>query len=261
MGNPLTTILEGAGAALDYIPRLADGGLDIGDWISLWSGLGGAVIGAVIGGLIAWLLALQASRASAERDKKHFEESIKARSLRLMVKSSIMLSDIAGIQRSINESLEAANARGLTNAPLWQRVTPLVGSYSAQPFDADEPAALMALKENDLAQSSIELFQRHENFLIALKLYGEKRQGFAGLVNRHVDLGGGMLSSLLTAEEMNRVAPFAVELESLIAQVREMAPELRELAETVTFGIGPAVRRKLDTTDFPLMAPDPNKAD
>ncbi|MGV8832975.1 MAG: YtxH domain-containing protein [Devosia sp.] len=245
---------------MDYIPRLADGGLEPSDWISLLSGFGGALVGAIVGGAIAWLLAWQASKATERRDITERNQMIKERCLRLMVKASIMLADIAGIQRSIDESLQAANERGLTNAAQWQRVLPLVGSFIAPPFDADEAAALMALKEHPLALDSIELFQRYDNFLIAVKTYSEKRQGVADLMGDHKDMGSGRLSSALSQEQLSRLTPLSIELESLITQIREAGGELRQLAERVTFGIGPAVRAKLKTTDFPVMELDPAKA-
>lgn len=230
-------------------------GLSADQVTALLSGFGGAALGAVVGGAIAWLLSAQAAADSRRRDAEVREAETKGRALRLMVKSSLILTDVAAIMHAIDELLSAANAQGLGIGPFWRRVMPIIGPHRSFEVDADEMAPLIAAKEYKLFQQTIDLILGHQTFVQAVMEYSSKRQAMKDIMPPPVGGREGLLTAEFTSEDLARIQPWALELESIIVTIRARGPELRKLGETVTYAIGPAIRKHLRTEDFPKFVP------
>ncbi|TPM34457.1 hypothetical protein [Mesorhizobium sp. B2-3-5] len=242
----------GALAGGAFILFIADKVASIAEYATLLAGFGGAVLGSVISAFVAFLLAKQTSRETLERDEHARVAEQQSYALRLMVKSSLILSDVVALKKLIDESLSNANDRGLTGLPLWKRVLPIVGSYQLYDVDAAELSPLIAAKDSDLMQTAVTLFMQHRNLVEVVRLYSEKRDGVKDIIKNHLAVEEGVITSGLTKEEHSRMVPLEIELESLIKSIRVMVSDLTEMGEKVTFGIGPAMRKFFGTDDFPV---------
>lgn len=224
------------------------------EYATLLSGFGGAVVGATISSLASLALAKQASSETLRRDAAARDAHDAANALRLMTKASLILSDLIAISRSIDESLSQANERHLTDQPLWRRVLPIVGGSETFTIEAAELAPLMSAKENNLVYASNDLFMQHASLTAAIETYSRTRLELKTVITRHAVLSTGILSSTLSQEDVERMAPYEMELESLISEIRARLPDLIRLAERVTYGIGPPMRRRYGD-NFPVFVP------
>lgn len=224
------------------------------DWAALAAGFGGALLGSGISAYVSWLLLRETSKETLKRDKEARDREIQSHATSLMMKASLLLSDVVAVQRSIDESLSEANALGLTSKPLWQRVLPMVGAEKHITLEPLELGALIEAGANDLVYEATDLFQLHPVLVQGIILYNSKRSEVRAISDMNEDAGGGVLNTALTASQVGKLAPLSVELESLIKQIREMLPVVQKKAEAVTYGIGPAMRTRYQSS-FPILAP------
>ncbi|MER9939029.1 hypothetical protein [Mesorhizobium sp. M0011] len=234
---------------------LADRIASTAEYATLLSGFGGAVLGSGMSAFVALVLARQTAKETLDRDIGARNAEQQSYALRLMVKASLILSDVVAIQRTIESSLSDANDRHLTSLPLWKRILPIVGSYQLYDVDAAELSPLIAAKDSDLMQSAVTLFMQHRNLVEAVKVYSEKRDLVKGHITHHIASADGVITSDLTKEEVSRLAPLEMELESLVKNIRSMIPDLVTLGEQVTYGVGPAMRKFYADDEFPVFKP------
>ncbi|MEW4459242.1 hypothetical protein AB1K42_14205 [Roseibium algicola] len=223
------------------------------EMISLISGLGGAIIGACVGGLISWLIARQAAELTLKRDEEARIKEQKGHALSLMIKASLVLADVVAISKLIDQSLSTANENGLTDQPLWRRIVPTISHKQIFEIEAVELAPLMEAKANEVVYAATELFMQHATLVTALEKYAVLRGEMKRLIPRHVGTKDTVVMSALSEQEAAALAPYELELESLITEVRSIIPDLRQKAEMVTFGIGPAIRLHYKADDFPML--------
>lgn len=100
------------------------------EYVTLLSGFGGAVVGAAVSAVVSLLVAKQSANETLRRDLQTRAKDQQALALNLMIKSSLILSDIASIQQAIDESFSTANEHRLTHLPTWQRVLPIIGGHA-----------------------------------------------------------------------------------------------------------------------------------
>ncbi|MEQ8306677.1 MAG: hypothetical protein RIA09_08965 [Hoeflea sp.] len=222
------------------------------EFATLVSGFGGALLGAVVGGMISWVLARQSAANTARRDKEARNQEQKAHALRLMVKASLVLSDVVAIKNSIDQSLSEANEKGLSHYPFWRRVLPIVSSYQTYPIEASELAPLMEAKANEIVYAATDMLMKHSILVAALERYSEKRGELKKIMKRHTATEDGVLTSALTEDEVAEMAPYEIELESLIKEVRSRLEPIQNLTEKVTYGIGPAIQTHYGDKEFPV---------
>ncbi|EDQ33971.2 hypothetical protein HPDFL43_05940 [Hoeflea phototrophica DFL-43] len=169
-----------------------------------------------------------------------------------MMKASLVLSDVVAIKNSIDQSLSEANERGLSHYPFWRRVLPIVSSNQIYQIEASELAPLMEAKANEIVYAATDMLMQHSVLIAALQSYSEKRGELKKIIKRHTATEDGVLTSGLTESEVAEMAPYEIELESLIKEVRSRLHPVQELAEKVTFGIGPAIQKHYGDNDFPV---------
>ncbi|MFA6154716.1 hypothetical protein [Mesorhizobium sp.] len=226
------------------------------EYATLLSGFGGAILGSVISAWVAFVLAKQTAADAHEREVGASVATQKSYVVRLMVKASLVLSDVNAIKRSIEESLSEANELGLTDQPLWKRVLPMVGRSQTFDIDPAELSPIMAAKDNELMQSTVTLFLQHRNLVEAVRMYSELRVSVKQILrSHHLASHDGVITTALTQEQAAELLPYEVELDSLLKNIRENLPTLIKMAEQVTFGIGPAMRKFLGDDGIPSFAP------
>jgi len=100
----------GLQAALFFLPETSgeSSGFSVADIAVLISGFGGGVLGAAAGGLIAWLLARQSSKAVERRDAESRSDQIRVNGRRLLIKVSLIHSDIVALAAAASGNLSAA---------------------------------------------------------------------------------------------------------------------------------------------------------
>lgn len=243
--------LGGALLALFFLEKFSA----TSDHATLLAGFGGAVLGSGMSALVSFILAKQTSAETLRRDAEVRRAEQKSYVLRLMVKASLVLSDVVAIQQTIEQSLSDANERNLTGLPLWRRVLPIIGSYQTFDIDPPELSPLIAAKDSALVQASVTLFMQHRNVVEAVKVYGEKRDKVKEIVTTHFSEANGVVTSGMTQEQKSALLPLEVELETIIKNVRTMLVDLRRLGEQVTFSLGPAMRKYLDDDTIPVFGP------
>ncbi len=224
----------------------------ISDWFALASGFGGALLGAVVGGCISYLLARQTNAETAKRDGASRLESKKGEALRLLIKSSLILSQVQATVTSIHRSLENANEHGMGVGPLWERMVPIIGSAPKYAVDASELSPFVEAKEYELVAEFIELVMQHDALNHSVELYSRLRMGLKELISHTEQVDGSMLFSGLTEKEHARILPHLIEIESLAADIKPRSERLLEQARKVTFAIGPAARKHFADPSFPM---------
>ena len=110
----------------------------------------------------------------------------------------------------------------------------------------------MEAKEYDLLNEIIELGMKHAKVCDAFNTYSQLRLELKDHMPNNV-VAGPVVSSTLTKEEHGRIAARFLELESLLASVERLLPEYIEKARSVCSRIGPAARKYLDDSNFPLL--------
>ncbi|MBO6857653.1 hypothetical protein [Roseibium sp.] len=221
--------------------------------ISLVSGLGGAVLGALIAGLISWVLARQSAKLTLERDEAAREKEQMGHALSLMIKSSLILSDVVGLGNKIEEALRQTKEIGMPETPLWRRIPPTISHKQIYPVEAIELAPLLEAKEHDLVQTAIEVFLQHATLGTAAEKYNALRSEMKDRIPKHKGTDGNMVHSTLHESEVAALAPHELELETLITEILKSVQALKVSAEKVTFGVGPAIRAHYKTKDFPQL--------
>lgn len=237
-------------AAVDAAPSYA---VSTTDSATLIAGFGGAVIGSAISALMSWLLLRQTSKETLRRDSEARDRESEAAALRLMVKSSLILSDVAAIRKTIDSSLLEANDRQITDQPVWTRVLPIVGAEKKLTLEADDMAPLFELKEHELIYSATDLFQLQPVLISAINLFNRKREEARSISDAHSVGGDGIVNTEYTQAQYRRLLPIHIELEALIKEIRDLIPIVETKAETVTFGIGPAMRKRTGSK-FPIFS-------
>lgn len=214
------------------------------DWVTVAAGFGGVILGAVLGGAIQWWI----STKQANQQKREIQW---AQALRAMMQASIVLSDVAATIRSIHSSLEEANAKGLTAQPFWQRIVPMIGTYSAEPLDVEVLGPFLAAREYTLVGQYVEMSMKHQVLGEAVKSYYTLRGQMDDSMPRTMVSESGALHSDVTFDERAKMLPLSIRLESLITSIREQSNELYDLAKTVNVAIGPAARKYFNDPSFP----------
>jgi len=225
------------------------------DRVSLVSSFGGVILGATIGAFVSLLVARQASLDARLRDLNAHRLEQRANALRLLVKASLVLSDVTAIRRAIDESLEEANRRQLTNLPMWQRIMPMIGGHVAYEIDSAELAPLIEAGQAELVQDAIEMLMQHRTLIEAVEDYSAKRQKIKEIIEAHHIENDTIIVSSLTKEDKSRLLPYGLELESLITTIRQRLPNLEAQARHVASSIGPAMAKHFDDPTFPQLQP------
>ncbi len=223
------------------------------EYINLISGFGGAVFGACVAGAISWLIAKQTATQTLRRDEEARAREQKSHALSLMVKASLVLADVVATSKLIDQSLSNANEKGLTSQPLWQRIVPTVSHKQIYEIDAAELAPLIEAKAYEIVYAATEMFMQHATLVTALEKYAALRGEMKNIIPRHLEANDTVIVSALTESEIAALAPYEIELESLISEIRIAIPPLKKKAEFVTFGVGPVIRTHYQANDFPAM--------
>ncbi|RWY91846.1 hypothetical protein EHI44_02075 [Rhizobium leguminosarum] len=223
--------------------------LSSADAATLISGFGGAALG----GGVSWFLGRQAAHEAASRDQQQHKRDQRAQGIQLFLKFSMIASDLAGTKVSINQSLERANALGLTSQALWQRIVPIVGSLDHVTIEPTDMTPLIDAREYDLVAQIIEVAMQHKMISQSLEKYTELHAAAEAILGPAQEYGEGGLYTGLTQDGIDRLRPVATKLEALINQIRLRLEILIPQANNAMAAIGPAMQKYLNDISFPIV--------
>jgi hypothetical protein len=190
-----------------------------------WSTLIGAVVGAVVGGLITLgiqLLNLRHTRReeAAAREKRDF-----ATATSMLLKATKMFSTISHIDAHMRATVELTKQYKYDASPQWQMLPPIVGKTPEINFTDDERMLAVADMPKDFI-SVLEMPDIHNNLIDLVGEYSRRRIELASLMPAVTK--DGMLATIeLTAEELQRLTPRMLNLQSLVAPLITQSSKAR----------------------------------
>lgn len=230
-------------------------GFGLQDWVTVGVGVGGALLGALAGG---WISARQ---AKSDRDHQEHQE-LKAKLARdkaLLVKAqfqaSLILADAEATVTAIEASIAKTAEAGLSDAPLFIRIMPIVGFMTTPPTDIETIGPLIDAKENGLVQDYFELHAKHEVLTQSLRRFDQVKEDLNERVSPYMTWHEGLAQVAMTPQREAQLKPFFDSANSLAEQIQAMALEVRRLARSTTYGIGPAAQRIYNDKRFPILVP------
>lgn len=217
---------------------------------------GSAIMGAIVGAVPAFILARRSSKEVLERDRTARLEQEKAVGMRAHIKLGTIVNSILTLQRQLLAAVGDAPAEGVE---LWQCVLPVVGFAGEEriTFDAEEAALFLAAGRGEFAEALLLLARRHAVQAEVMKEYNFRRTQLRKDMPppRHVE--GSVGSTYLNQEEMMRVRPQMVELNSLLEQLLGHLEEDVVLALALARDFGPILRPYFKDDSYPaFVVPD-----
>jgi hypothetical protein len=226
------------------------------DWITIGVGVGGTLLGAVTGG---WISSRQAKSDRAHQEQQEAKAKI-ARDKALLVKAqfqaSLILADVEATVAAIDASLAETAEAGLSEAPLFNRIMPIVGLMTTPPTDIETIGPLIDAKENGLVQDYFELHAKHEVLTQSLKRFDQMKEDLNERVSPFMAWHEGLVQVEMNPEREAQLKPFFNSADSLAKQIHAMALETKRLARATTYGIGPAAQRIYKDDEFPILVPN-----
>jgi hypothetical protein len=221
------------------------------DWLSgalsalvqeteFWS----AIVGAIVGGgisLLAQAIALRAGRKQRFDDYKRIDQAL---GHSLLFKLMRIHSNFFGVHRHIEECFERARQSGEKYEP-WQIYLPLANLADSVHFSSDEMGMLLGQKDDDVFNRVMSIDVVHNSLMDAFKVLNADRRSLASLL-RPDNATGNVLSGVFTREEMLRLRPKMIEVNTLIEAVRAQAIEELKKSQQALNGLNELLRNKLD---------------
>lgn len=225
--------------------------LNTTDVATLIAGFGGAALG----GGISWLMARQTSREAKERDQASRNDQQRARGLHLLLKYSMIVTDLHAMLNAVQTSLENANKAGIGHLPLWNRVGVVVGSmeFSLDPTDL---VPLMDAREYELIATITETFMQHQTLVQSTKMYAELRSEVERLIGSAKQGAGATVYAARNEELNDKVRLYEHKLESLISATIRRLDEWAPKSRSTLFALGPALQKHLGDAGFPAFVAD-----
>jgi hypothetical protein len=176
-----------------------------------------AIFGAVVGGVISLGIQLVALSAATKERKEDAAERRKALAYALLFKMIEIHSHIGKLNLHLKESIAHARKQGFKGA-LWQMVVPLANGPDRVQFSTDEMAMLLSLKDNDLFNDIAGLDAVHNGTIEGFRVYSARRFELTSMLPGAV-MEGRVGTTFLTDEQVQHLAPRAVELDHLVEQL------------------------------------------
>lgn len=200
---------------------MAENSQNVLTWWAVASAFGGSIIGAAIGGVVNFVLQRRSLKvAKAQRDEDRLDVR-KALGYSLLFKMIKVASSLENMGKALRSCFTAAEQEGFTGRP-FQIVTPIGPSADRVGFSPEEMALVLSLDDkvfNEIAA----LDQLHNSTAAIFDLYGERRTTV--LEKFGAVMTGSMGSTGLTQEQLDWLAPRAVELDGLVGVMLQRSEE------------------------------------
>ncbi len=218
-----------------------------------WSTLIGAVVGAVVGGVISYMI--QRSGAHSARCERLLtkRQNDLAVAVQISVKTIRILSSIA----SIRYAIETANNRRVVDdngaqQAFWQ-VMPPFGTFppAINAFTGTENAFFVSTKNHALMFDAFELVDVFNDSVKMVQTYSERRATLTALF-RPEEVNGGLVTSVLEAEQARLALPKIIELNALSTAMIERSRTDHAQARRVFDAFQSCCERQF-RKDFPVV--------
>lgn len=190
--------------------------------------------------------------------RKDAQERRKALGYSLLLKMMKIQSDVYKLWEHVLEQRELAKSHGCP-PDTWTFFRPLANSPTPVVFTTDELAMLFAAGDDDTFNAVLSMDEVHASVNTVMEVYAEKRDTLSKM------LPGGEMNGLvgsveMTREEFARFAPFAAQLDMLVADIAasierhaaQTKDALRQLHAVARAKIGLKIGYTLpDGTTFP----------
>jgi hypothetical protein len=223
--------------------------------------LGSALLGAIVGAVPAFILARRASKEVLERDRTARRETEKAVGMRAHIKLGTIVNSMLTIRRQLRFAISSPPIEG---AELWQCVEPVIGFAGEErtTFEAEEASLFLAAGKRDYAEALLLLGRRHAVQAEVLKEYGARREQLRRDMPPPVAIEGRQGHTILSHEELMRVRPQMVSLNTLLEQLLEHMEADIALALALANDFGPILRGYFSDPNYPafVVPEDPDAA-
>ncbi len=200
------------------------------------AGIAGALLGAIVGGAISW--ALQSTAFARENRQKMLETQSSNRQLAhsLAFKTHLIFEQFGMIASHFKD--EASKMP--TGAPHpFRFIQPMINVFDEIRFNYEELGLLLS-KDAPLANELMLLQQRHNTRLRALASYNQMRLAVAAEMPA-TEKQGNVATSEFTGEEMARLVPRWLMLDSLVLNFIECASDEHAAARTALKAVSEAI--------------------
>ncbi|MBX3512814.1 MAG: hypothetical protein KF750_04450 [Xanthobacteraceae bacterium] len=207
-----------------------------------WSAIAGAIVGGMIA-LVAQLIAIRATRKQITADKLDIQKTLCASIIFKLIR---IHTNILGVYSHIEGCLSGAKQRGLVGDP-WQFVTPLINPPGHVHFNSDEMAMLLGLKDFEVFNAVLSLDVVHNSHIDSLRVLSSERRALTDRLEAE-EANGVMLSGTMSHEQMMRLKPKMIEVNTLVEQMKERTKKDSSLAFRALDQVNMLFREKLGLT-------------
>lgn len=207
-----------------------------------------AIVGAVVGGAMAFLaqwIAIYEQRQQRAEDLLKTKQSL---AIALLLKLMRIHSNFCQMNEHIETSIAEAARHGI-EGELWQAVVPLASVPDQVVYAPEEMSLLLTLGDLDIFNLVVDLDVRHNSLIEALRTMSALRLALNEHLTEFVSLemtSGPRLGASPTSEQMRKVRPKMIELNSLIDGVRALSKENAAASEEAMTRISSLLKNKLD---------------
>ena len=205
----------------------------------------GGIIGALAGGIPAWLIAKRQSDETLCRADEQRQDREKAQSFSIHVKLVTVVNSVIHDWRHLALSLAILGVPENSHMEPWQVLKPLIGQTDegSVRFSAEELSLFMAAREREFMLDLMLLALRHATSIAVMEEYCTRRERLMTLVPHPESFDGEIGKAMVSEEEIRKLLPYTVPLNSMVSQMASASQENLELARKIAQGIGPIVQK------------------
>ena len=202
-----------------------------------------AIAGAIVGGVIAYLVQIKALREGRRQRNEDRKELKLAQAHALLFKIIRIHAGFFNVSDHIESCFARAKKDGFEGEP-WQFVIPMANFPDPVHFSAEEMGMLLALKNDDLFNVIAPMDVVHNSLIEAFRVLSKERRALAQRL-RPDNAHGELLRGTLDRQQFLELRPYMIEVNSLVAKIREDAAHNFELATDALDRLQNLFREKL----------------
>jgi hypothetical protein len=209
-----------------------------------------AIVGAIVGGAITFLSQWIAFREQRKQLAQELLRANQSLATAVLLKLMRIHSNFIQIMEHIEDCLTAGAQHGIVGEP-WQMVLPLASVPDQVAYSPEEMSLLLSLGDFDAFHLTVDLDVRHNSLIEALRMMSAQRLALGEQIAAFVSadlISGSRLGAILTSEQLQRVRPKMIEVNSLIERIHELSKENSDSSKGAINKVSQLFREKLALT-------------